>query len=193
MRTPIRQAKLGAQDSDLKPSASKTAALPVELPPIKNPRQVPPLASRSYKDRPVVGPGVRYVRPDSNRHGPRGPPAPQAGVYPVPPRTRAAARGSNRAVRRTKTVPQAVRGGVAGHPGLEPGSSASRARRVCRIPLMAIEYGGRDSNAQAARFELARSSRLPSLPRAPPGIRTPLCGLRVRSITTMLAAPENIR
>jgi hypothetical protein len=63
-----------------------------------------------------------------------------------------------RIIRRTKAEPQAVRGGVAGHPGLEPGSSASRARRVCRIPLMAIEYGRRESNAQAARFELARSA-----------------------------------
>jgi hypothetical protein len=33
----------------------------------------------------------------------------------------------------------AVRGGVAGHPGLEPGVSGARARRVYRIPLMAIE------------------------------------------------------
>src|SRR5580658_4503264 len=34
----------------------------------------------------------------------------------------------------------AVRGGAAGHPGLEPGVSGSRARRVYRIPLMAIEW-----------------------------------------------------
>ena len=37
------------------------------------------------------------------------------------------------------------------------------------FPQMAIEYGRRESNAQAATFEEARSARLPSLPRAPPG------------------------
>jgi hypothetical protein len=31
----------------------------------------------------------------------------------------------------------AVRGGMAGHPGLEPGNSGVRARRVCQIPPMA--------------------------------------------------------
>ena len=50
----------------------------------------------------------------------------------------------------------AVRGGKAGHPGFEPGNSGSRARRVCHIPPMAIGCGRRESNAQAARFELAR-------------------------------------
>jgi hypothetical protein len=49
-----------------------------------------------------------------------------------------------RIIRRTKAEPQAVRGGVAGHPGLEPGVSGVRARRVYRIPLMAIECGKRD-------------------------------------------------
>ena len=55
-------------------------------------------------------------------------------------------------------------------------------------PGIGNAYGRRESNAQAARFELARSNQLPSLPRAPPGNRTPLRGLRARSITTMLAA-----
>ena len=50
----------------------------------------------------------------------------------------------------------AVRGGKAGHPGFEPGNSGSRARRVCHIPPMAIGCGRRESNAQAARSELAR-------------------------------------
>ena len=40
--------------------------------------------------------------------------------------------------RLTGAGPQAVRGGKAGHPGLEPGSSGFRARRVCQVPLMAI-------------------------------------------------------
>jgi hypothetical protein len=52
----------------------------------------------------------------------------------------------------------AVRGGKAGHPGFEPGNSGFRARRVCQIPPMAIECGRRESNAQAARFEVARYS-----------------------------------
>jgi hypothetical protein len=96
--------------------------------------------------------------------------------------------GSNRAIRRTKAKPQAVRGGEAGHPGLEPGNSGFRARRVCRIPPMAIGYGRSESNAQAARFELARSARLPPLPRAPPGDRTPFRWVRASCITIMLAA-----
>ena len=54
----------------------------------------------------------------------------------------------------------AVRGGVAGHPGLEPGSSGFRARRVCRIPLMAIECGRRlvaptGSDPASAAFQAA--------------------------------------
>ena len=65
---------------------------------------------------------------------------------------------SNRASRLTGAGPQAVRGGVAGHPGLEPGNSGFRARRVCHIPLMAIGCGRCDSNAHATRFELARSA-----------------------------------
>jgi hypothetical protein len=52
----------------------------------------------------------------------------------------------------------AVRSGKAGHPGFEPGNSGFRARRVCQIPPMAIGCGRRESNAQAARFELARYS-----------------------------------
>src|SRR5262249_50304599 len=68
----------------------------------------------------------------------------------------------------------AVRGGKAGHPGLEPGNSGFRARRVCQIPPMAIGCGRRESNAQAARFELARYTGFPSLPHgAPRGDRTP--------------------
>jgi hypothetical protein len=76
-----------------------------------------------------------------------------------------------------------MRGGEAGHPGLEPGNSGIRARRVYRIPPMAIKYGRREPNARAASFELVRSAALPSLPRAPPEDRTLFAGLRVRSIT----------
>ena len=118
--------------------------------------QVPPLAGRSCKDRPVVEPGGA-VRPAGFEPA-RPSRATSTSSWRVLRSTTNASRhpGSNRAVPRTKGEPQAVRGGVAGHPGLEPGSSASRARRVCRIPLMAIEYGKRDSNPQSTRLELVR-------------------------------------
>jgi hypothetical protein len=88
----------------------------------------------------------------------------------------------------------AVRGGEAGHPGLEPGNSGFRARRVCRIPLMAIECGRRESNAQATRFELVRyaSSRHSRMVRRE-GIEPPTVGLRIHSSTAELAARERMR
>jgi hypothetical protein len=76
-----------------------------------------------------------------------------------------------------------VRGGEAGHPGLEPGKLRDQSPAGLPIPPMAIEYGRRESNAQAANFELARSAGLQPLPRAPPENRTLFAGLRVRSIT----------
>jgi len=44
-----------------------------------------------------------------------------------------------RIIRHTKAEPQAVRGGVATLPGLEPGTSATRARRFCRVELEGTE------------------------------------------------------
>jgi hypothetical protein len=77
-------------------------------------------------------------------------------VYLIPPRAQESRHpGSNRAVPRTKGEPQAVRGGMATLPGFEPGTSASRARRYCRVELEGIEYAGRDLNPHTARFELA--------------------------------------
>jgi hypothetical protein len=73
-----------------------------------------------------------------------------------------------RIIRRTKTEPQAVRGGKAAPRGFEPRFAASEAA-VLPFKRKGIVYGRRESNAQAARFGLARSARLPSLPRAPPG------------------------
>jgi hypothetical protein len=86
-----------------------------------------------------------------------------------------------RTSRLTRAGPQAVRGGMAGHPGLEPGNSGSRARRVCRIPPMAIGYGRRESNSHeqsSPGFEPGAAAVTPR-PRAPPGIRTPC--LRIKS------------
>jgi hypothetical protein len=66
-------------------------------------------------------------------------------------------------------------GGAAGRARRRSWPSWSRTRKLrvqspagLPIPLMAIECGRCDSNAHAARFELARSSRLPSLPHGAP-------------------------
>lgn len=92
---------------------------------------MPPPASRSYRERPVVGPGgdvspARFERalPTSSRwcllplgyEDMESPPGADPGH---PPYEGGAA---------------AVRGGKAGHPGFEPGNSGSRARRVYRFP-----------------------------------------------------------
>ena len=96
---------------------------------------------------------------------------------------------SNRASRLTGAGPQAVRGGVAGHPGLEPGDSGFRARRVCHIPLMAIGCGRRESNAQATRFELVRyASSLHSRLVRHLGLEPRTFGLRIRCSAIALAA-----
>jgi hypothetical protein len=80
-----------------------------------------------------------------------------------------------RADTRCRTGPSAVRRrsreaariGKAALPGFEPGTSWSRTKRYCQIELEGIEYGRRESNAQATPFEGVRSTWLPSLPRAP--------------------------
>ena len=90
--------------------------------------------------------------------------------------------GSNRATRRTKAEPQAVRGGEATGAGLEPACPWVRAKAGCLQPTR-YRYGRRDSNAQATRFELVRSAVVASLPRAPPGTRTLFPGVRARCIT----------
>ena len=120
------------------------------------------------------------ARPDLNRDAPRGAQRPQRCASAIPPRAHESRHpGSNRAVRCTKAEPQAVRGGKAGIPGFEPGELPGQSRAGLPIPPYPIECGRCDSNAQAARFGLARSFRLPSIPRTPPGIRTP--NLRIKS------------
>jgi hypothetical protein len=63
---------------------------------------------------------------------------------------------SNRAIRRTKAKPQAVRGGEAAHPGLEPGKLSVQSRAGLPIPPVSIECGRCDSNAHAIGFEPIR-------------------------------------
>jgi hypothetical protein len=65
--------------------------------------------------------------------------------------------GSNRVTRRTKAEPQAVRGGGAAPRGFEPRSSGFRGRRLAVRPK-GIEYGRRELDPQATRFELVRSA-----------------------------------
>jgi hypothetical protein len=112
-------------------------------------------------------------------------------VYLIPPRTHGAAircRPGSSAVRR-RSRSRARRQSYP--PWIRTRNLRVQSAALLPIELEGIEYGRRDSNAQAASFELTRSGRLPSLPRTPPRNRTPLCGLRVRSITTMLAARES--
>lgn len=61
--------------------------------------------------------------------------------------------GSNRAVRRTKAEPQAVRGGKAGISGFEPENLPVQGRAGLPVPPYPIEYAGRDSNPQTTAFE----------------------------------------
>jgi hypothetical protein len=149
---PLGRRELGAQDSDLKPSASKAAALPVELPPIKGLRRVPPRLL-TYKVRCSLELEAECARPDLNRDAPRGALAPRASASAIPPRAHESRHpGSNRAVRCTKAEPQAVRGGKAGIPGFEPGELPGQSRAGLPIPPYPIECGRRDSNAQTARL-----------------------------------------
>jgi hypothetical protein len=55
-----------------------------------------------------------------------------------------------------------------------------------------IECGRRESNAQAATFEEARSAGLPSLPRAPPGSRTPFLRVRAGCITSHACSAKSL-
>jgi hypothetical protein len=99
---------------------------------------------------------------------------------------------STRIIRRTKAEPQAVRGGVVPLPRFELGTSWTRPKRCCQVELEGIEYGRRESNAQAAHFEWARSARLPSLPRAPPGSRTPFLRVRAGCITRHACSAKSL-
>ena len=85
---------------------------------------------RPYKGRPVVGPGGQCPRRDSNAHCPD---SHSGASCRWATRTQSRHPGSNRAIRRTKAKPQAVRGGEATLPGFEPGTSWFRAKRCCRL------------------------------------------------------------
>jgi hypothetical protein len=122
--------ELGVRGSNLEPPVPKTDALPVELPPIRAPTGCYPRLAVLTRNARTLVPGASCARRDSDPQPPG--PRPGASTYwatstwsrhPV----------SNRASRLTKAGPQAVRGGAAGHPGLEPGNSGSRARRICQF------------------------------------------------------------
>ena len=74
VRTPIRRASFRELDSNQRAPASRTGWDAVNRPGTNwSPRQVPPLASRPYKGRPLAGAGGKYARRDSNpqSHGPQ--------------------------------------------------------------------------------------------------------------------------
>lgn len=91
----------------------------------------------------------------------------------------AATRGRTGAVRGTKAEPQAVRGGIAAHHGFEPRFAHSECA-VLPVGRMGTGCGRRDSNAQTARSELARSSSCRHFRVRRRGFEPRLHGLRVR-------------
>jgi hypothetical protein len=98
-----------------------------------------PCISAEDPSRPCV-PGGPCARPGLNRDAPRGALAPRASASAFPPRAHESRDPvPTRIIRRTKAEPQAVRGGMATLPGFEPGTSATRARRCCRVELEGTE------------------------------------------------------
>ena len=90
--------------------------------------------------------GAECAREDSNLHDPQGSPAPRAGAYPVPPRTRAATRG--------RTGPSAV-------------------RKRSRKPCAAAKLGYQASNLENSRVRAGRVCLFPHIPLSAEGaIRT---------------------
>ena len=119
-----------------------------------NPRRVPPSASRSYKDRPVVGSRgeVRSAGVEPASTWPSTRP-----VYQIAARARGASGRSRTACLSLTRGPlcRVSYRGVAAHRGFEPRLPDSESG-VLPVERMGIECGRRESNAQAARFELAR-------------------------------------
>jgi hypothetical protein len=178
---PLGRHELGAQDSNLEPSAPRAAAPPVELPPIDGLHRVAPRlagltrSARSLDKGRVRSPGLEPGRP-SRSTGTSG-----QRVYLIPPRAHESRHpGPTRAVRPTKAEPQAVRGGKAGIPGFEPGELPGQSRAGLPVPPYPIECGRRDSNAQTARPELARSSSCRHFRVRRRGFEPRTYGLRVR-------------
>lgn len=95
-----------------------------------------PPASCSYKEHPVVGPrgDVSPVRFERTL------PSPSCWcLLPLGYEDMEPPPGADPGHPPYEGEAAAVRGGEAGHPGFEPGNSGFRARRVCRIPPMAIK------------------------------------------------------
>jgi hypothetical protein len=113
------------------------------------------LGYRTYKVRPVVGPQGRGVLGGIRTRNLQ---ALDLAPLPVGLQAHGAAtrcrpgspalRGRGRSRARRRSWPSWLR----------TRNSGFRARRVCQIPPMAIKCGRRESNAQAASFELARYS-----------------------------------
>ena len=125
-----------------------------------SPRQLPPLAESPYKGSRSLARGRSVLGATRTRTAQT--------LILVPPAVGLRGQesrhpGSNRAIRRTKAKPQAVRGGMASGAGVEPTGAWFRAMLGCRQPTR-NRYGRRESNAQAARFELARSAEIAVTP-----------------------------
>ena len=164
--------------------ASKARRLPVTPFPIGAPNRVLPPASRSYRDRERAGllvPGASCARRDLNPHNPPAhgsstlrlclwatktwSPPPASGLLPY----RGAGAASRCAARRSL-------------PGLESDQRApvSETGRDANNPP-GIECGRRESNAQAASFEEARSAGCRHSRRVRRGnFEIPTIGLRAR-------------
>jgi hypothetical protein len=121
----------------------------------QSPRRVPPSASRSYKDRPVVGPRGMV---SSARFERALPTSSTSCLLPLGYEDKRAAtrcRPGPSAVRR-RSRSRARRRGFRGWTRTSEGRVQSPAGDASAPP--GTECGRCDSNAQAARFELARSS-----------------------------------
>jgi hypothetical protein len=176
-----------------KASAGRTGLEPVSLTRVQSPaapadratgHREPPFGADP--NRPLYRSGAAAVRrpacprSDSNAHWL----VPQTSASAVGLRRLGAdtrGRTGSSPVRRESREPRAS----AWLPGLDSnqqGQGSEPCWDACAPP--GTVYGRRESNAQAARFELARSTGLPSLPRAPPGARTRFPGVRARCITS---------
>jgi hypothetical protein len=144
-----------------------------------SPRRVPPSASRSYKDRPVIGPRgeVRSAGVEPASTWPSTRP-----VYQIAARAHGASGRSRTACLSLTRGPlcRVSYRGVAAHRGFEPRLPDSESG-VLPIERMGIECGRRESNAQATRFELARySGSLHSRMVRRQGLEPRTFGLRIR-------------
>ena len=130
-RTPIRRASFRELDSNQRAPASRTGWDAVNRPGTNwSPRQVPPLASRPYKGRPLAGAGASTLGGTRTRNHmaldhARLPVCGTSAREPPP--------GADPGHPPYEGGAAAVRGGKATLPGFEPGTSWFRAKRCCRL------------------------------------------------------------